>query len=128
MNLWIKFLSSVFDVNNFREDQGVKVIKGNPTSLFLRLWNPDASLRYIPASGSSVSIEFENIDLSNSFSKIASQPFAGDMSIFKVILTAEETKKISNTVSASLTVGTDKYILLVDGSLEIIDPSQRSFC
>jgi hypothetical protein len=58
----------------------------------------------MPAAGALLSVVFDSIDVAKKITKVASQPFATDGSIWKVDLTTQDTAKLVGTVGMSFTL------------------------
>lgn len=92
MILGIRLLDNVTDVNHFKIVESIKLRLGEANTIFIQLvdlsQNKDGDpegLRYIPQGAvNKVIIEFPSLNDANSFSRIASQPFPGDSSIWSV--------------------------------------------
>jgi hypothetical protein len=86
--------------------------KGNPKDVYLRLVDSDQrpltagfnppGLRYIPATGATLTVEFTNLDDAKVITRAASNPFSDDRSIWLVSVLA--TDGIEGTVSLKLTL------------------------
>ncbi len=134
MILMFRLLQEVKDVNSFIEVDRLKLVKGNPTSLYFRLvQDKDAAqtekLRYIPQSGSAVTVKFNNIDSNKVITRVATQPYASDdRSIWKVDVLA--TDQIAfDSMSATLTEGGSTYSLVAASDISAVDTGDgRFFC
>lgn len=102
MVLSYKFLNNVKDVNTFDEVEEITLLRGNPSTLYFRLVQTQASTdpslcensvqrRYIPAAGSTVTMYFEHIDVCKCFNRTAIQPFpTQDPSIWSIQIMAQD--------------------------------------
>jgi hypothetical protein len=133
MRLAFKFLGNVCNVNNYKELESVAFVQGNPSTLYFQLVDQDAGdkpIRYIPASGSSVAVHFDHIDLSKVIDRPASQPFPlDDRSIWQVSIMATDTLA-SNGMTATLTQGANSYLMKALGDLRMdtISGSGKYYC
>jgi hypothetical protein len=100
MYLSLKVLNSDATLNSFADIEVQKFTSGSSVTLILRLWQPDKDIRYIPAVGAVISVNFKKSD-NTDLAKTASTPFADDKSIIKFELTAAESVDI---ISQSLSV------------------------
>lgn len=116
MKLSLRLLDDVASVNSMEAVTELSVTSGDPQTVFVQLIDAvrhrdDANapaVRYMPAAGATMSLVFDNIDTAKKVTKVASQPFATDGSVWKVDLTTQDTAKLSGTVSLvfTLTEGT----------------------
>lgn len=86
-----KFLTDVCDENNFRPVSELKFIKGNQQTIYFQLCTlryDNTQIRYIPqgVDSNNVIVNFDNLDDNKVISRVASQPFASDKSIYSVIV------------------------------------------
>lgn len=109
MNLSIQMLTSVANVNNFDYATEVKMTKGNAKTIYFRLVdseqhedNTPAGLRYIPAAGATVSVDFLSLNDANEVTRLASNPFSEDTSIWSVPILS--TDPIEGTVNLKITL------------------------
>lgn len=117
MQLTLRLLDDVQNVNSWEPVTELNVTSGDPQTVYVQLINAarhrcgyenEAPMRYMPAVGATMSLIFDNIDAAKKVTKTASQPFSNDTSIWKVDLTAQETAKLAGTVAivSTLTEGT----------------------
>ncbi len=77
-------LKNVQSVNSFERTTNVMVRQGNPTTLYIQLIDLEQtdsngqSLRYMPASGASMTITLGSIDSTKGVNRLASQPYSSD--------------------------------------------------
>ena len=111
--LMFKILEDVKDSNNFYEVDQYELIPGNPDTLYFRFISSKSQdsedqisdLRYIPASGSTVTVTFDHIDSNKKIVRAASLAFsADDRSIWKVSILATDTIAL-NSMNVVLTEG-----------------------
>ena len=112
MKLNVTVLDDVVGVNDFHYATEVRSTAGDAIELFFQLsdatknlpqfgYNP-GGLRYIPPVGSTLQCVFLNINTRKQFSRFATQPFAQDLSIWKIPLLA--TDPVSGTVNMRFTL------------------------
>jgi hypothetical protein len=125
MLLTARILDNVAGVNSYVPAQSVEFTEGDGPSIYLQLvdatkgrasggFNPPG-LRYMPASGSTLSVLFDNLDGAKQVTKTATQPFPLDPSIWKVQLTPTDT--VRGTCSLRLTL-TEPGPLVTRGSVD----------
>lgn len=113
MLLSIRFLTNVGGVNDFTYNDGfVEFTEGEAPELYFQLidTNKDKAAegykpsgrRYMPATGATLSVVIENIDTAKKITRLATQPFASDPSIWK--LTIFSTDQIKGTATLRLTL------------------------
>lgn len=112
MLLSADFLKDVCGVNSFEYTHGVEWTEGDALTLSFQLI--DVSLdtapqgyfppgrRYVPASGSTLTVVIENIDDAKKVTRAATQPYAQDGSVWQVQIFA--TDKIRGTPQIRLTL------------------------
>jgi len=98
----IKILSNVVDVNNFDSIDTLHIYAGSyPVKFYLRLWQSDRGMRYMPDSNVNVKVEFMRSDTvgqtntTQTITKYLTQPFSEDPSIFYVDLAEDDVSKIT---------------------------------
>ena len=120
----VKLLDSVQNVNSFVPASSVEIVRGNPGKLYLRLWNKHLNDRYVPASGATMWVTFDNLDLSAAVQRAAVAEFAGDSSIWYVPLLATDQLQY-NSIRVTLSEGGVAKKLLVDGTVSTFDSDSR---
>lgn len=114
MQLTIRPLEDVQTVNSWRPATELVVSTGDPLEIVFQLVyakNPcggDEVRRYMPATGATLTLVLDNLDNAKKVTKVATQPFSSDGSIWRVALTAQDTAKLAGTVTwlFTLTEGT----------------------
>ena len=129
-------LVNVFGVNSFDVAQSVAVNKGDAFTFDFQVIDKDqwpahqaynpSGLRYIPDTGATLSVEVININPANSFTRVCSNPFAGDRSIWRAsFLSTDPIPAGTVSIKFVLTEGplvrsfALAGILRVSGSLEV---------
>lgn len=91
MLLSARLLNNVCDINSFELTQTLEISAGDTSEIYLQLTDASvdktrdpAGRRYIPPSGSTLQITIEDIDSSVSITKVATQPFLLDASIWRI--------------------------------------------
>jgi len=105
-------LKDVANVNSFEATDSISFTKGDSLVAYFRLVNADLDLtsegfsppgrRYVPAVGATLQVKLESIDDSKTISRIATQPFVGDASIWAVSILSTDT--IQGTIQLRLTL------------------------
>lgn len=131
MILKFKILSQASSVNSFYEVDTHKIVNGNATSIFFRLIqdrseiNQDA-LRYIPESGAQVSVTFNHIDASKVITRVATQPYTQDTSIWKVDILATDQLSF-NTMAVTITEGSNIRTIMPSTTISVIPTGSGQF-
>lgn len=77
-------LKSVQNVNSFQRNTQTVIRQGNPTTIYFQLVDLEQTdtygqpLRYVPASGASITATINSINSANVVSRLASQPYSSD--------------------------------------------------
>jgi hypothetical protein len=108
----IRLLDDVQSVNSMELATEISVVAGDPLTVNLQLvnamrlsWDLNSPVvRYMPAAGATLQVVFDNIDESKRVTKIASQPFAQDPSVWRVELMSQDTTKLRGTVGLKYTL------------------------
>jgi hypothetical protein len=109
MRLSAKMLKNALSVNYYQYEDQVNIIEGQDNEFYFQLVNldlmtygkdsealPDHPLRYMPASGATVTASFDSLFDENKFEKSATQPFPQDPSIWKITFAADELPRTGN--------------------------------
>lgn len=112
MLLGAHLLTAVSTVNSFDYTTAVEASKGDAFDVYLRLVDKErhradqgyepAGLRYVPAAGATLTVEFMSIDDAKRFVRVATQPFPGDPSIWRVPVLASD--PLRGTVDLKVTL------------------------
>ncbi len=92
MFLSARILSNLTNVNNYEYDTQATFSQGDTVIVYIQLidlnkdrpgqgFNPTGK-RYVPAAGAGLHVTIPSIDSSKILTKVATQPFAGDASIW----------------------------------------------
>jgi len=120
--LTLQILNIDASLNSFLLSNSFVFVGGEDIDIFMRLFQPDELIRFIPDASAVIKFDFKKSD-DSIITKTASNPFADDRSIIKVSLTALETVDIigqdligkidvsSKITIASLQKGLSKTVL-----------------
>lgn len=112
MLLSARMLKDVAGVNSYEYDTQVQWTEGDTTTIYFQLI--DSSLdnssqgfqppgrRFVPAAGATMSVTLENIDDARKLTRLATQPFANDGSIWALQIQASD--KIRGTPQLRMTL------------------------
>lgn len=136
MRLGIKLLNSDASANSLKAIEQIKVAGGETLDILVQLVDLDqAGLRYIPDSAATVRVQMPRLPyavpdinntrktVDNSIDAPATKPFAGDSSIWKISLTADDTanKLVSTAIRVVVTEGTSVKIATLNSAIKKID-------
>ena len=129
----VKLLNNVVDYNNFDVVASRVIRQGTyPVGFYIRLWQKDLDLRYIPVTGASLQLNFLRIETvaeepgSQDVQKAMTQPFSEDGSIWYVELTEDDIADIvSGGIQVVLTEGAN-VTTLFEG--QVIEKTPSSNC
>ena len=110
MRLSAKILKNVANVNHFEYQDQIEIFEGMENEFYFQLVDldkvttekdskplPDHPLRYM-SEDSTLVVEFDSLFDDEQFEVTATQPFLLDSSIWKVVLTEEQTPKTGNMI------------------------------
>lgn len=140
MRIDVKILNSGATLNSFERAPFVEIHQGETLSIFFQFIDKDQDdLRFVPASGAVVLAEIARFadtfgTISNqreivdfSIRRNATQPFAGDASIWELALTSTDTDAImSSNMRFTLTEGSVVTKSLVPQAIKVI-PKEGMF-
>lgn len=124
MALSLKVLNSDAILNSFIDIGSLQIYKGADAKLIVQLFQPDKKIRYIPASGAVITIDFLKND-NTVLTKTATYPFADDRSILQFVLSDTETLTVvsQNLLAKIDEAGNISYAGLQMG-LQLVPTSQ----
>lgn len=106
MRLGLKMLDADSTVNDLKYLDEVDIYPGETATIMFQLVNNNTGVRYIPASGATLSVKMYSVNDVNNITKMATNPFPEDRSIWQFTLNAIETQRISGVnVELTLTEG-----------------------
>jgi hypothetical protein len=135
MHLSGRVLLNVSSVNSFLFGTQAQASVGDPLDFYFQLvdldqlpqnqsWQP-FGLRYCPATGATMLVDVQNLDDAKAFTRVATQPFSGDTSIWKLSLLATDPLKGTVSLRCKLNEGgvirsfTMQAVLLFQGDREL---------
>lgn len=108
-------LDNLVDVNNFSVTGQIRFNEGDAPSLYLMLLDASkdpssqgfspAGRRYVPDTGATLQITLDSIDDSKKITRVATQPFPGDLSIWSIDLMPTDTVRGTINLKLVLTQG-----------------------
>lgn len=131
----VQILSNVISVNLFDIIETANIREGSyPVPFYVRLWQSDRKVRYVPAAGATIQIEFMRSDVvgehntSQTVTKTLLQPFAlTDTSIWFVELTESDVSKIvTGGFRVTLIEGGQKTVLY--SKMSVVKSPSSSDC
>lgn len=115
MLLSARFLNDVANVNSFEYAQVGQFTKGEAASIYFQLIDESldgalkgfqpAGRRYVPATGATLSVVVNSIDNAKKITRVATNPFPDDRSIWKLDFLATDTISGTATLQLTLTEG-----------------------
>lgn len=129
MLLSAQMLKDVQSVNSFEPDSQLSWTEGDVVDIYFRL--VDMTLdradqgfshpgrRYVPALGATLNVAIENVDDAKKISRLATQPFSNDGSIWKLSMLSTDTIRGTPQMRLTLTEGTKVTRGLVKLALKI---------
>lgn len=102
MLLGAVMLKNVQGVNSFQRTQQLTIRQGSPSTVYFQLVDLEQvdsygqPLRYVPASGSSVTATIGSISAANVIQRVASNPFSDDKSIWSMNLLSTDNPTSGN--------------------------------
>lgn len=134
MYLSARIITNVQSVNSYKEAADVRFRQGNPATLYIQLTDAEQTdvdshaLRYMPASGASMTLTISALNANDVVTKAATQPFANDTSIWSMPITAAEAANLgSGNLTGSLTEGLVVRNFYIKNAI-VVDPTNTSFC
>jgi hypothetical protein len=114
-----RLLDGVLNVNNFSEVFGVTLQPGESGKIYFQFYDNTSKLRYIPASGCTVSVGFSHFNSLKAINnRPATQTFPDDRSIWSVdIMSTDEI--MADSMFVSLTEGSITKKTAVIGIISI---------
>lgn len=129
MVLSARFLADVGGVNAFAQVRNVEFTAGDTLTVYLQLIDSSKDLaadgfrpggrRYVPAAGASLAVTINNVDDSKKITRLASQPFAGDSSIWSFTIMATDPIVGTADLRLVLTEGSTVTKGRVDAALRV---------
>lgn len=107
--LGCRFLLSLANVNSYRPAERLTFYEGDSATIYLQLVDQNTGeaecgqppfRRYVPAAGSALRVTLRNLDSAIQATKVATQPFPGDASIWSFAVIPSD--QLRGTVSLGL--------------------------
>lgn len=129
MLLSARAIADAQSINGFRYATEVTLNRGDAGTFSFQLvdldqmlpqhgYNPPG-LRYIPADGATVTVQFQNLDAAKQFSRVATNPFPGDKSIFRVAILGSDPLDGTQSLKITLIEGAVVRSFLLRGILRV---------
>lgn len=109
-------LDDVTSVNGFQFANQIWFTVGDSPTIYFQLIDDSkdrvdqgfvpAGRRFVPADGATLSVVFDSVDMSRQVTKVATQPYAQDPSIWSVTIVSTDTILGTVNMKLSLTEGT----------------------
>lgn len=125
MRLGIAMLNSNSTLNQLMYQNQLKINPGETATVYFQLVDLDQQSgncpapRYIPAAGATMSVNMYSLDQAKSITKVATNPFADDKSIWSFNLTAADTQiaagvnmKVTLTEGANIKIANAEAVLI----------------
>lgn len=122
MNLGARFLENVADVNTWSYLDNVELTEGDAGTVYIQLVDirsPDRR-RYMPAAGAVLTCTVDSINDAKKVTRVATQPFAQDPSIWALSLLATDALRGTLNLKLHLAEGATVRTSLVRWALRFI--------
>ena len=127
MLLSAKILNNVANVNTFDISAQTTFTEGDLPTIYLQLIDSQSKLsRYIPSTGATLVVTFKHVDNAKTFTKIATNPFPGDTSIWAFTFTSLDNVKGTINLQLTLTEGAVVTRGLVNTAI-LVQPFNSAF-
>lgn len=134
MRLGIRMLNNISTLNNLIYVNQVRINPGENYTVYFQLVDLDqqdpyqqkAPVRYIPIIGSTMNLNLTSINVLNNISKIPTNPFTDDRSIWSFNLASSDTQ-IAAGVNMSVTLTEGSNIRIANAPAVIIFGSQSVY-
>ncbi len=122
------FLNDVANVNSFDYVQQVELFEGDPITVYIQLVDSTKDRtsefnrkgrRYTPSDGASMSVVITNIDDDKTYTKTATQPFSGDLSIWSFNISASDDVKGTPNLKLTLTEGSTIHRSFIKAAIRV---------
>lgn len=136
MKLSCRFLTNVANVNSFQYLTQFEAQEGFAGDIYFQIidatvdrsdqgFSPPGR-RYVPSAGATLTVKFDNINDAKVVSRVATNPFPNDLSIWKVSVLASD--PIVGTVTMALTLNEGGVVSsgFINGALRV--QSNSTFC
>jgi hypothetical protein len=129
MRLGVRFLRDVANVNTFRPTDRHEMFEGDTTYVYFQLVDQSVDRpsegfsppfrRYCPASGATLQVTLESIDMAKGLTRSASQPFAQDPSVWRLQVLATDVVRGTVSLLVKLTEGSEVHSARVPAGIAV---------
>lgn len=134
MKLALVALKNYNNINSFQEVSEISLQQGNPSTLYFRLVDLDQSkdgnhFRFVPASGATMTVTLNNIDLNKIVTKVASMAAsADDRSVWSIPILESDSFSKNSLEATLINNGVTYKIYFVSEVSQEPSGSDRFFC
>lgn len=119
----LQVLNDSPSLNNFSNIGSKTFVGGETLELYLRLFQDDKDIRYIPASGATITLDLLKSD-DTTITKTATIPFTDDRSVLQFSITDTETQDIiSQNLVVKIVEGTNITFALLQSGIRKVNTS-----
>ena len=134
MLLSARILSNLTNVNSYDLGQAMTFTEGDTVTVYLQLIDlnkdtgnkPLSGRRYVPAAGATLSVVMKSNNSAKTITKVATAPFATDLSIWSFNLLPADLAKGTLSLQLTLTQSTVATYGRADAAL-LVEPATASF-
>lgn len=126
MLLGARFLDSSGNVNDVDFVDRLEMNQGDAATFYLQLVDMSKNkqgkpvgMRYVPASGATLQIKLLNLNSVKTYTKTASQPFPGDLSVWSFAVAATDDVRGTVNVQIILTEGSVTKKALIKSAFQV---------
>jgi len=128
MLLSCNILNGVASVNDFEFAQQIEFFEGDPVTVYIQLIDATKDRgadfnrkgrRYVPAAGAVMTVVITNIDDDKTYTKVATQPFSGDLSIWSFNISAANDIKGTPNLKLTLTEGSTVHRSFIKAAIRV---------
>ena len=134
MKLGLRMLDTLSGLNNLMYQNQTVIEPGDTATVYFQIVDMDRAQglnywqRYIPTTGATMSVKMTSLDAAKNITKIPTNPFADDRSIFSFQLSAAETRYAAG-VNLSVTLVEGANVKKIEGKgLLIVGPASQYSC
>ncbi len=127
MLLSARLLNNVSSVNSYDSSFSTKFTEGDTVDIYLQLidLNKDTSSnpsgrRFVPATGAALTVTVKSVDTAKTLNKVCTNPYSGDLSIWKFSLNSTDLAKGTFSLQLALTEGAVITRVRTDAALLVV--------